>query len=94
MAIATRDELIEALALLGVVGTARNGDLDALFNGGGYVLPVATTAVVGGVKKATAVADLAAQTVTDIATAQTAVTAIVNKINALLAASRTAGQLT
>lgn len=94
MAIATRDDLVEVLALLGTIGAARNGDLDGLFNGGGYVLPAASTTVVGGVKKATAIADLAAQTVTDIATAQTAITAIVDKLNALLAASRTAGQLT
>jgi hypothetical protein len=92
MTIATRDDLVEVLALLGVMGAARNGDLDALFTGG--PIPAATTSVIGGVKKAVAVPDLAAQTVTDIATAQTSITAIVNKLNALLAASRTAGQLT
>lgn len=54
----------------------------------------ATTTVNGTVKKAAAVADQAALIVTDIATAQTAVNALVSKINALLAASRTAGQLT
>lgn len=57
-------------------------------------VPLATTAVAGTVKKATAVADQAALTVTDIATAQTAVNALTAKINAFLAASRTAGQLT
>ena len=93
MAIANRNDLVETLALVGLMGAARNGDLDGLFSGG-YVLPAASTTVVGGVKKATAVADLGAQTVTDIATAQTAITAIVTKLNALLAASRTAGQLT
>lgn len=56
--------------------------------------PVATTTVAGTVRRATAVPDQAALTVTDIATAQTAVNALVAKINALLAASRTAGQLT
>lgn len=55
--------------------------------------PAATTATAGVVKKAVAVPDQTALTVTDIATAQTAVTALVTKINALLAASRTAGQL-
>jgi len=94
MAITTRAELIETLSLLGVMGAAREGLLDAMFAAGGYTLPAASTTVVGGVKKAVAVPDLAAQTVTDIATAQTAITAIVTKLNALLAASRTAGQLT
>lgn len=56
--------------------------------------PAATTTTAGVVKKSAAVPDQTALTVTDIATAQTAVTALVTKINALLAASRTAGQLT
>jgi hypothetical protein len=94
MAIANRDELIEVLATNGVMGAARNGDLDALFAAPSTIIPAATTTVVGGVRKATAVADLAAQTVTDIAGAQTAVNAIVTKLNALLAAQRVAGQLT
>lgn len=55
--------------------------------------PVATTATAGVVKKAVAVPDQTALTVTDFPTAQTAVNALVAKINALLAASRTAGQL-
>lgn len=55
--------------------------------------PAATTTTNGTVKKATAVPDQTALVVTDIATAQTAVNALVAKINALLAASRTAGQL-
>lgn len=93
MAITTRDELIETLALVGVMGAARNGDLDGVFDGGGYTLPSASTTVVGGVKQTVAVTNLAAQTVTDIATAQTAITAIVNKLNSLIAAQRTAGQI-
>lgn len=93
MAITTRDELVEALSLIGIAGLARAGELDALFNPGGAV-PDATTAVAGKVKKSAAVPNLAAQTVTDIATAQTAITAIVTKLNALLASQRTAGQLT
>jgi hypothetical protein len=35
MAIQTREELIEALALVGITGLARSGDLDKLFTGGG-----------------------------------------------------------
>lgn len=35
MAITTRQELIEQLALFGIVGLARAGDLDSLFDGGG-----------------------------------------------------------
>jgi hypothetical protein len=94
MAITTRNELVEALALIGITGLARAGDLDVLFEGGAdYVLPAATTTVTGGVKQSAAVANLAAQTVTDIATAQASITAIVTKLNALLAAQRTAGQL-
>lgn len=89
MAITTRDELIKELTLIGLIGAARNGDLDAMFG----VTPVATTAVVGGVKQTTAIANQAALTVTDIATAQTAVTALVAKVNALLAAQRVSGQL-
>lgn len=34
MAITTRQELIEALALIGITGLARAGDLDSLFEGG------------------------------------------------------------
>lgn len=93
MAITTRDELVDALALVGVAGLARAGDLDALFNPGAGV-PDATTAVAGKVKKSASVPNLAAQTVTDIATAQTAINAIVTKLNALLTAQRAAGQLT
>lgn len=89
MAIANRAELIETLALIGLMGAARNGDLDAMFG----VTPVATTSVVGGVKQTTAIVNQAALTVTDIATAQTAVTALVAKVNALLAAQRVSGQL-
>lgn len=89
MAIASRDDLIETLSLIGLIGAVRNGDLDALYQGA----PAATTSVVGSVKQSAAVANLAAQTVTDIATAQTAITAIVNKLNALLAAERVSGQL-
>lgn len=61
----------------------------------GTVSPVApaTATVNGTVKKAAAVADVPAQTVTDIATAQTAVNVLVAKINALLASQRAAGQL-
>ena len=90
MAITTRAQLITTLTNLGLIGTARQGLMDALFTGG----PAATTATAGVVKKAVAVADITAQTVTDIATAQTAVNTLVAKVNALLAAQRTAGQLT
>ena len=34
MAITNREELIETLALIGLMGAARNGDLDSLFAGG------------------------------------------------------------
>lgn len=92
MTIATRADLIDTLALIGIMGAARNGDLDALFEGGSAPA-AATTSVAGVVKQSAAVPNLAAQTVTDIATAQTAINAIVTKLNALLAAQRTAGQL-
>ena len=49
--------------------------------GGGYVLPAATTAAIGGVKKMTAQAD---STATDAA-------GVVTDLNALLAKLRTAG---
>lgn len=90
MAIANRADLIETLALIGLMGAVRNGDLDAMFQGA----PLATTGVAGSVKKATAVADQGALTVTDIATAQTAVNTLIAKVNELLAAQRVAGQLT
>lgn len=93
MAISTRDELVEALALIGITGLARSGDLDSLFESGAGV-PDATTIIAGKVKKSAAVPNLAAQTVTDITTAQTAINAIVTKLNALLSAQRAAGQLT
>lgn len=34
MAITTREQLIETLSLIGLLGAARNGDLDGLFSGG------------------------------------------------------------
>ncbi|GGH32603.1 head fiber protein [Klebsiella phage KL01] len=67
--------------------------------GAGYALPAATTAALGGVKMAAAVANQAATTVSgaDVAalvtSTNTALASIVSKINALLAAQRTAGQL-
>lgn len=96
MASATRDDLIKALATGGLTGAIKVGAMDgALGQAGGaaYVLPAATLTVLGGVKKAAAVADQTALTVTDIATAQTAITALVAKINALLASERAAGQI-
>lgn len=92
MAITTRQELIEQLALFGVTGLARHGDLDSIFGATAPPTP-ATTSALGVVKQSAAVANLGAQTVTDIATAQTAINAIVTKLNALLAAERTSGQL-
>lgn len=88
----SRVELIETLALHGVVGAARLGELDALF-ASATPPTLATTSAYGVVKQTSAVANLGAQTVTDIATAQTAINAIVAKLNALLAAERTSGQL-
>lgn len=92
MAIANRADLVRILAINGIMGAARNGDLDGLFTP--VPMAAATTAALGSVKKAVAVPDQGALTVTDIATAQTAVTALITKVNALLAAQRTAGQLT
>lgn len=71
-----------------------------MITGATYTLPAATTAVLGGVKKAVAVADQGALTVTGadaaaVATsATTAVVALTTKVNALLAALRTAGVVT
>lgn len=42
MAITTREGLVEALARIGVMGMAREGDLDALFAGGGTPVTVDT----------------------------------------------------
>lgn len=38
MAIANRSELVEVLSRLGIMGAARNGDLDGLFSTGGSVV--------------------------------------------------------
>ncbi|WYM31525.1 hypothetical protein VL73_43 [Erwinia phage VL73] len=73
-----------------------------LAQGGGtvYVLPAATTAAIGGVKMSTAIADQATVTVAgaDVAalvtSTNTALATLVSKINAILAAQRTAGQIT
>jgi hypothetical protein len=71
-----------------------------MIGGAAYTLPAATTAVLGGVKKAVAVADQGALTVTGAdatavaASATTAVGALTTKVNALLAALRTAGVVT
>lgn len=96
MASATRTDLIKALAQGGITGAINNGAFDgALGEAGGeaYVLPAATLTVLGGVKKGAAVPDIPAQTVTDIATAQTAINVLVAKVNALLASARAAGQI-
>lgn len=72
----------------------------SMISGASYTLPAATTAVLGGVKKAVAVADQGALTVTGadaaaVATSATAaVVALTAKVNALLAALRTAGVVT
>lgn len=60
-------------------------------DGDAYVLPAATTTVLGGVKKSATVAAVPAQTVTDIATAQAAVNTIVTNQNAILTALKAAG---
>lgn len=60
-------------------------------SGDAYVLPAATTTDLGGVKKSAAVAEVPAQTVTDIATAQAAVTALETNQNAILTALKAAG---
>ncbi len=88
----------EQLRKIGFYGSVP--ELLDMIGDAGYVLPAATTAAIGGVKKATAVADQTALTVagadaTAVATsATTAVGALTTKINALLAALRTAGVLT
>lgn len=74
MAITNRTELIETLALLGVMGAARNGDLDALF---------------GDVSDKTQIAALTTVTTanaTDEATAITLVNDLKTKVNAIIAA--------
>ncbi|MNK14297.1 Head fiber protein [compost metagenome] len=72
----------------------------AMIESDGYTLPAATTAVIGGVKQAVAVPNQGALTVDGAdatavaASATTAVQALTTKINALLAALRTAGVVT
>lgn len=83
MAITNREELVEQIALMGLTGLARQGDLDSLFESGTAPSP-ATPSTAGVVKQNAAVANLAAQT---------AINAIVTKLNALLAAERVSGQL-
>ena len=76
-------------ALIQIMGTVSGG--------GSYTLPAATTSTLGGVLKSAAVTDIATQTVsgadaTAVGTsATTAVNAVGTKLNALLAALRTAG---
>lgn len=91
MAIDTREELVETLSNVGVMGAARLGAFDNLI--GESSLPAATTSTIGGVKKAANITDVPAQTVTTIEQAQTSITALTAKINALLAAQRTAGMM-
>lgn len=43
MAIGTRDELVTTLAAIGLMGMAREGDLDVLFEGGGGAAPTVDT---------------------------------------------------
>jgi len=96
MSSATREELYTSLATIGLMGSVKEGKLDgALGEAGGeaYVLPAATTTVIGGVLKAAPVVNQEALTVTSIEEAQTAITALVTKINAILASQRTAGQI-
>lgn len=93
MAIDTREELVETLSSVGVMGAARLGAFDNFIGEGGGALPVATTSTIGGVKKAANITDVPAQTVTTIEQAQTSITALTAKINALLAAQRTADMM-
>lgn len=86
MAITTRNELVAALARIGVTGMAREGDLDSLFGTGA----APTTAQVAAALKAkTQIAALAAITTpnaTDEATAITLANANKVAINAIIAA--------
>lgn len=96
MASTTREELYEKISKIGLLSAIKEGLLDGALgeaSGEDYVLPAATTTVIGGVKKASAVADQGALVVTDIATAQTAITSLVSKVNALLVSQRAAGQI-
>lgn len=74
MSITTRAELIETLSLLGVMGAARNGDLDALF---GDVSDKPQVAALTTVTTANA---------TDEATAIALVNDIKTKVNAIITA--------
>ncbi|EPT0833701.1 TPA: hypothetical protein ACV4T5_002911 [Yersinia enterocolitica] len=60
-------------------------------SGDAYVLPAATATERGGVLQQTAEAVLAAQTVTDIATAQTAINNIVTKVNSITTKTKAGG---
>lgn len=82
------------------MASGRNASDTWIAQGGGtYTLPPATTAVTGGVKQSAAVANQGTITVagTDVAALVTSTNAafatLVSKLNALLAAERTSGQL-
>jgi hypothetical protein len=74
MAIENRSDLIDTLALIGLMGAARNGDLDALF---GDVSDKAQIAALTNVTTADA---------TDEASAITLANALKVKVNAIIAA--------
>ncbi|UOW66406.1 head fiber protein [Aeromonas phage vB_AspA_Tola] len=79
-------------------GSAPADDWNKMAGSAVYVLPAATTSVLGGVRQTAAVADLGAQTVSgaDVAALITSTNAalanIVAKVNAKLAGDRTSGQ--
>lgn len=59
MAITTRDELVEALVVGGIVGIARDGELDALFNQGGADVDASIIELTQAVATAQSTADAA-----------------------------------
>lgn len=59
MAITTRDELVEALVVGGIVGVARDGELDALFNQGGADVDASIIELTQAVATAQSTADAA-----------------------------------
>ena len=82
MAIETREQLIEALARIGLMGLAREGDLDSLFEGGG-----ATSVTVADITDSTVVGKALMKAV-DAAAARTAIGAGTSNLAVGTAASQ------
>lgn len=87
---------VNDLAAVGIAPQAASVIMRAIAeaaSGGGYTLPAASSAAIGGVKMAANVANAGASSATDVAGAVADLNALATKFNAALAGMQAAGQM-